>query len=115
VETVGGEVFNVGGEDGNYTKRMIVEAALDALGGQGSVTWTEGGDDARNYRVSFAKIQAALGFKPQHSVPQAIERLIGALREGLFSDVESQALFHGNRDLDAAAVPSPDQSAAEGR
>ena len=108
VETVGGEVFNVGGEEGNYTKRMIVEAALDALDGEGRVTWTEGGDDARNYRVSFAKIQAALGFKPQHSVSQAIERLIGALREGLFSDVESEPLFHGNRDLDAAAVPPPD-------
>ena len=30
-DVVAGEVFNVGGDDGNYTKRMIVEAALDAL------------------------------------------------------------------------------------
>ena len=38
-----GEVFNLGGTDENYTKRMVVEAALDALDGEGKVCWVEGG------------------------------------------------------------------------
>ena len=115
VDTVRGEVFNVGGEEGNFTKRMIVEAALEALDGDGRVIWTEGGDDARNYRVSFAKIQEALGFTPDHTVPGSIEHLVRALRQGIFSDVESHQLFHGNRALDDTSVPTPDQLAVERR
>ena len=68
-DVVAGEVFNLGGDDGNYTKRMIVEAALDALGGEGTVRWVEGGVDARNYRVSFDKIKDVLGFEPRRTVP----------------------------------------------
>jgi nucleoside-diphosphate-sugar epimerase len=115
VEKVRGQVFNVGGEEGNFTKRMIVEAALEALDGDGSVTWTEGGVDARNYRVSFSKIREALGFTPDHTVPGSIEQLVKALQQGIFSDVESHQLFHGNRALDASSVPPPDQVAVERR
>jgi nucleoside-diphosphate-sugar epimerase len=111
VDTVAGQVFNAGGEEGNFTKRMIVEAGLAALDGEGSVIWTEGGDDARNYRVSFAKIQSALGFTPEHSVPGSIARLVEAIRAGLFSDADSRALFHGNRELDAATIPAPEEVA----
>jgi hypothetical protein len=85
---------------------MIVEAALAALDGEGEVIWTQGGDDARNYRVSFAKIQHTLGFQPEHTVPGALERLVAAVRDGVFDDVESRPLFYGNRELDTAAIPS---------
>ena len=98
-EDVEGEVFNAGGDDGNYTKRMIVEAALEALDGQGEVVWTEGGDDARNYRVSFAKIRDRLGFEPGHTVPAAIRDLVTALREGRFDDVEERPLYYRNFEL----------------
>ncbi|MGH2955378.1 MAG: NAD-dependent epimerase/dehydratase family protein [Solirubrobacterales bacterium] len=106
VERVRGEVFNVGGDEGNHTKRSIVEAALDALGGEGEVTWTEGGVDARNYRVSFAKIGERLGFAPGHTVPGSIVRLAGALRAGMFDDVEQRPLYYRNFQLDQASVPA---------
>jgi nucleoside-diphosphate-sugar epimerase len=98
-EIVAGEVFNAGGDEGNYTKRMLVEAALEALGGEGEVNWVEGGVDARNYRVSFAKIRERLGFTPAHSVPGAIANLVGALRSGVFDDVESRLGFYSNHNL----------------
>ncbi len=110
-EDVEGEIFNAGGDEGNYTKRMIVEAALDALDGEGEVVWTEGGDDARNYRVSFAKIRDRLGFEPRHTVPGAIEELVAALRDGRFADVEERPLYYRNFELNGR---QPSAAAGEG-
>ena len=107
-EAVGGEVFNVGGDDSNHTKRDIVESALAAVsadGGEtGEVIWTEGGADARNYRVSFGKIQDRLGFFPDHTVAGSIERLVGVIRAGAYDDIDSRPLYWGNLHLDAPAL-----------
>ena len=66
-DDVRGEVFNVGHSDENYTKRMVVDAVQEHLGGAGSVQFTEGGVDPRNYRVSFEKIRDQLGFEPERA------------------------------------------------
>ena len=101
-DKVANEVFNVGGEESNHTKRSIVTAALQALekrGEKGSVTWAEGGADARNYRVSFDKIAERLGFQPKHTVPGAIDRLVDAISSGMFADVEERSLAYRNYEL----------------
>jgi nucleoside-diphosphate-sugar epimerase len=100
-DQVGGEVFNVGGDDSNHTKRSIVDAALSALGG-GEVKWSEGGVDARNYRVSFGKIQERLGFFPDQTVDGAVKQLAKAIRAGMFSDVDSRSLRYRNYELTTA-------------
>jgi nucleoside-diphosphate-sugar epimerase len=99
-EVVRGEVFNVGGGDSNHTKRMVVESALEALGGEGSVIWTEGGTDARNYKVAFDKIRERLGFEPAHTVAGSIASLIEAVRSGLFDRVDENSLYHRNYELE---------------
>ena len=101
-EDVRGEVFNVGGEESNHTKRSIVTAAIEALerrGERGEVIWAEGGADARNYRVSFDKIRDRLGFEPKHTVPGSIDRLVDAITAGMFSDVEERSLAYRNYEL----------------
>jgi nucleoside-diphosphate-sugar epimerase len=98
-DAVRGEVFNLGGDDSNHTKRSIVEAALKALDGDGKVTWAEGGADARNYRVSFEKIQERLDFRPKYTVEGAVERLINVIRGGMFNDVEAHSLRYRNYEL----------------
>jgi nucleoside-diphosphate-sugar epimerase len=98
-DNVAGEVFNVGGDDSNYTKRMLVKAAQEALGDQGDVRWVEGGVDARNYRVSFAKIAGAIGFEPRHTVANAIANLVRAIRAGVFNDVDSRLGYYSNHTL----------------
>ncbi len=103
-EAVRRQVFNVGGEDGNQTKRMIVEAALKALGGNGKVIWTEGGTDARNYKVSFAKIRERLGYGPKRTVADGIDELIAAIRSGIYDDVDANPLYHHNFELGADPV-----------
>ena len=100
-DQVGGEVFNVGGDDSNHTKRSIVDAALTALGG-GEVKWSTGGVDARNYRVSFGKIQERLGFVPDRTVDGAVTQLAQTLRAGMFSDVEVRSLRYRNYELTTA-------------
>lgn len=98
-DAVGGEVFNVGGADGNFTKRMVVETALEAMDGEGEVIFTEGGVDARNYRVSFSKISERLGFVPEHSIAGSVERLAVAIRAGMFPAVEQNPLYYLNYEL----------------
>jgi nucleoside-diphosphate-sugar epimerase len=100
-EAVAGEVFNVGGDDGNHTKRSIVQATLAALGGEAQVIWSKGGADPRNYHVSFAKIRERLGFVPERTVAGSIERLIEMVRAGIFADVESRPLYYGNLEFSA--------------
>jgi nucleoside-diphosphate-sugar epimerase len=60
VALVGGESFNVGVPNGNYTVRDLAEAAQRAVPGS-TLTFTgEHGNDSRTYRVSFKKILAVL-------------------------------------------------------
>jgi nucleoside-diphosphate-sugar epimerase len=98
-DAVGGEVFNVGSEAGNHTKRMVVDTALAAMGGEGKVKFTEGGVDARNYRVAFTKIEERLGFRAEHGVPESVEALVGAIRAGMFPAPLRNPLYHLNYEL----------------
>ena len=92
------EVFNVGGEANNFTKQMIVDEILRQVP-EGKVKYQEHGSDPRNYRVSFEKIREQLGFSIQYSVRRGMEELLGALREGLFDNVESQRCWFGNYEI----------------
>jgi nucleoside-diphosphate-sugar epimerase len=103
-EKVRGEVFNVGATNENYTKRMVVDAVQGHLDGAGRVRITEGGQDARNYRVSFEKIRSRLGFEPDHRVPESVGRLIEALRIGAFDDVDERPRFYSNQTIPGVHV-----------
>lgn len=94
-DDVAGEVFNVGHDDENYTKRMLVDAVAGQLSDQPRVAFEEGGRDPRNYRVSFRKV-ARLGFEPVQRVPNATGRLLEAVKAGAFSDFESRRGFYTN-------------------
>ena len=53
-EKVFGQVFNVGSNQNNYTKKMIV-GLIQKYIKNSSVRYKKGGFDPRNYRVSFEK------------------------------------------------------------
>jgi nucleoside-diphosphate-sugar epimerase len=101
-DKVRGEVFNVGHSDENYTKRMVVDAVLAHLGGEGNVSYQEGGKDPRNYRVAFDKIRDHLGFEPQHRVPESVGHLIAAIHAGVFDDVDDRPGFYTNHEIAAS-------------
>jgi len=93
------DVFNAGGDNNNFTKRMIVEAIQKHLP-DAPVAYQAHGSDPRNYRVDFKKIRERLGFTPRYSVEDGIIELIRALDQNLFEDAETRANFYGNYEID---------------
>jgi nucleoside-diphosphate-sugar epimerase len=90
-----GQVFNVGSENGNFTKKMLVDLILKYIP-HGVVNYKQGGFDPRNYRVSFEKIRSVLEFGPEFTAEDSVRGLIQAIRGNLFPDVEERKNFYGN-------------------
>jgi nucleoside-diphosphate-sugar epimerase len=94
---VRGEVFNVGSDENNYTKAMIIEEILKHI--DGKVNFVEHGSDPRNYRVSFRKIREVLDFVPQHSVAGFVPELIGAVHAGFYQRQNAIQGYYGNYEV----------------
>jgi len=84
-ETVGGEVFNTGRSDENHRKLDLVELITERLG-RGDVVFVRRDEDPRDYKVSFDKVKATLGFEPARRVPDGIDEIVVALEEERFGD-----------------------------
>jgi nucleoside-diphosphate-sugar epimerase len=95
---VRGEVFNTGGDQNNYTKKMIADLVLKHIP-TGEVAYKVGGVDPRNYRVSFEKVKTVLGFEPAFTAEDSIVRVIDAVKLGLFDDYESRKSYYGNYEV----------------
>ncbi|OAN38233.1 epimerase [Chloroflexus islandicus] len=81
------EIFNVGSDEGNYTKDEIVALVQRYI--EGTVVEYKDltfGGDMRDIRVSFAKIRERLGFKPRISVEQGIREVASVLLNGVIKD-----------------------------
>jgi nucleoside-diphosphate-sugar epimerase len=85
VETVAGQVFNVGDSRENYRKVDLVEAIQQRID-RGRVSFVHRDEEPRDYKVSFAKINQTLGYEVTMTVPEGIEEVIGALDDGRFPD-----------------------------
>jgi len=84
-EQVAGQVFNAGRSGENYRKLDLVEE-IGKLLDRGSVSYVRRDEDPRDYKVSFDKIRAELGFETLMTVPDGIGEIIAALDEGAFGD-----------------------------
>ncbi len=81
------QIFNVGGNELNYTKeeiamiikRFIPEAKLIVK------DYSIDGD-MRSIRVSYDKVKKVLGFKPSWSVEKGIEEMLGIIRNKIISN-----------------------------
>jgi nucleoside-diphosphate-sugar epimerase len=109
-ERIAGEVFNVGSTSENYRKLDLVEL-LQARIPQGEVQFVHKEEDPRDYRVSFEKIRACLGYEPLRSVSDGIDEVIGLLRAGLIAD--PFAAVYSNTSLEGIeAMPGTSPGAA---
>jgi nucleoside-diphosphate-sugar epimerase len=84
-ERVAGDVFNVGRSGENYRKLDLV-LEIRKLTDRGEVNYVHRDEDPRDYKVSFDKIRAVLGFETEMTVPDGIAELIDALERELFED-----------------------------
>lgn len=87
LETVGGEVFNVGGEGGNLTKREVVSlvcSLIDDVEIEYRELSVDG--DMRDIGVSYEKIRRALAFYPEVSFIDGMKEVLEALESGAIPD-----------------------------
>jgi nucleoside-diphosphate-sugar epimerase len=87
IAKIGGQVYNMGTEQGNYTKDQIVALVLKRLP-ETTVHYKDMtfGGDMRDISVSFEKIHRELGFRPTLTIDDGIREVLHALRSGLISD-----------------------------
>jgi nucleoside-diphosphate-sugar epimerase len=85
VEKVAGAVFNAGRSGENYRKLDLVEEIHKQID-RGSVSYVHRDEDPRDYKVSFEKIRAELGFETLMTVPDGVAEVIAALDAGTFGD-----------------------------
>ena len=85
LDVTGGQTFNVGSDEGNYTlgdvgrliQKFVPTAELIASGSDG---------DRRNYRVDFSKIKNQIGFKTQWTLEMGVKQVIQAFERGDVTD-----------------------------
>ncbi|MFH2104589.1 MAG: NAD(P)-dependent oxidoreductase [Chloroflexota bacterium] len=84
---VSGNIFNLGAEDGNYTKDEIVGLVIKRLP-ETVVTYKDltFGGDMRDITVSFEKIRSTLGFQTSLTVDDGVREIVNALRTGIIRD-----------------------------
>ncbi len=85
IEKVAGTVFNAGRSGENYRKLDLVEEIHKQID-RGAVSYVHRDEDPRDYKVSFEKIRAELGFETLMTVPDGIAEVIAALDAGTFGD-----------------------------
>lgn len=86
-KSIRGQVYNLGTDDGNYTKDEIVALVLKRLP-ETVVDYKDltFGGDMRDITVSFEKVRRGLGFEATLSVDDGVREVYHALRTGLIRD-----------------------------
>jgi nucleoside-diphosphate-sugar epimerase len=84
-EQVAGRVFNAGRSGENYRKLDLVEAIQSHVP-RGRVSYVRRDEDPRDYKVSFDRIRAELGFETTLTVPDGIAEVAAALDRDAFGD-----------------------------
>lgn len=90
-DKIRGQVFNLGTEEGNYSKDEIVKLILKRLP-ETSVRYKDltFGGDMRDITVSFEKIRRELGFEARFTVEDGIREVLHALQSGLLRDPNNE-------------------------
>ena len=79
-EKVEGQIFNAGDE--NYTVNELSDIVKNVIGEDVEMVVSDS-DDNRSYHISSQKILDILGFKPTHSIKEAVVDLKEAFERGL--------------------------------
>ena len=84
-DRVARDVFNVGRSGENYRKLDLVEE-IRRQTDRGEVEFVHRDEDPRDYKVSFDKVRAVLGFETEMTVPDGIAEVLDALGQNRFGD-----------------------------
>jgi nucleoside-diphosphate-sugar epimerase len=86
-----GQVYNLGSEQGNYTKDEIVGLVIKRLP-ETMVNYMDltFGGDVGDITVSFEKIRRALGFEAKLTVDDGVREVVHALRTGIIREPQHE-------------------------
>ena len=86
-QKVRGQIYNLGTDDGNFTKDEIVGLVIKRLP-ETVVTYKDltFGGDMRDITVSFEKVRRELGFQADLGVDDGVREVVYALRTGMIRD-----------------------------
>jgi len=104
-EKIDGQIFNAGYE--NHSVAEIAQMVRDIAGEDVEIE-TSPTDDLRSYRISSEKIERELGFRPAHTIEDAVRDLVDAFEQGKVPDALTDPLYYNIKrmqELELAAVP----------
>jgi nucleoside-diphosphate-sugar epimerase/CBS domain-containing protein len=96
---VSNQIFNVGSDEQNYQIDQVAEIIGTSLGGI-PISRDNSNLDARDYRVSFAKLGQALGFTPGQTIDRSARLIFDKLDSGLIKN-PAQRIYY-NHYFDSA-------------
>ncbi len=85
------KVFNAGYE--NYKVMEIADFVKEVIGENLTIEQVPT-DDMRSYHISSEKIRNELGFKPTHTIKDAVEGLKQAFEKGLLKDPMNNSMYY---------------------
>ncbi len=105
LSAVKGQTFNVGSDAHNHTLREVGEMIHRLVPESAGVHYEEG-EDRRNYRVAFDKIEKGLGFSCKVGLEEGILELADALRSGVIGDYRNARYSNHKTLSDPTGQPS---------
>jgi nucleoside-diphosphate-sugar epimerase len=93
LQDVGNQIFNVGSDKQNYQIDEVAESISAALGGV-PIYRDQSNLDARDYRVSFSKLNQTLGFSPQQTIDMAAREIVQNLGSGAIRNPEHRIYYN---------------------
>ncbi|MDV2502423.1 MAG: SDR family oxidoreductase [bacterium] len=87
------EIFNVGGDDLNFTIYDIGKRVATCVPGT-NIEVHPLEEDARDYRVSFGKIRHLLAFEPQFSLEDGVREVAHALQAGRIDNYTDEVYYN---------------------
>lgn len=95
------EVFNVGGDKNNFTKKQITEKIISHLPDNSEgISFTNKRSDPRNYKVNFSKIEKKLDFRITFTVSEGVEEIINYLKNSKNNKSFLREELYGNYSVE---------------
>lgn len=98
INDVRGKIYNVGSEEQNYKIKKVSEiigkAISEISGKEVPVKIEKTNTDARDYHVSFKKIQEELGFNVDHTIDEAVKEIYINLSSGIIKNPKQKVYYN---------------------
>ena len=100
------EVFNVGSNNNNISKKNLV-GIISKKTGNSNFKFVDESKDKRNYIVDFSKIKKKLNFVPEFNIDEGIDEIINMLSENYYSldnNFDLMSTYYGNYSINESEL-----------